>query len=188
MARDILTIPLLRSRHNALSPLLQSLSREDGAGLLLALRGMAGNTAHCQGVDQLQDKFLQKVHFLNNYCTCALSLTPDGHVFQDGLRMLITSSVEVASSTSRSSTNISSSAVMSTATGCEVIGTHDNGKKRGGSWIESVCDTLFALPLVMILNRISGVVVPDHSLFALEVKSSDVVVGDGLNVGDGDAM
>ena len=192
MARDILTIPLLRSRHNVLSPLLQSLSREDGAGLLLALRGMAGSTLPCQGVgvDQLQDKFLQKVHFLNNYCTCALSLTPDGLVFQDGLRMLITSSVEVASSTSRSSTDTTSSALMSTAAGSEAIGTgtYDNGKKRGGSWIESVCDTLFALPLVMILNRISGVVVPDHSLFALEVKSSDVVAGDGLSVSEGDAM
>lgn len=183
MARDILTIPLLKSRHNVLSPLLQSLSREDGAGLLLALRGMSDSTVTCQGGDHLQDKFLQKVHFLNNYCTCALSVTPDGHVFQDGLRMLVTSSSEIPESSSSSSPSpdaASSSSSSSSSLGG--AGLLDSGKKKGGSWIESVCDTLFALPLVMILNRMPGVLVPDHGIVSVEGKASDEGQNDAMQV------
>ena len=182
VARDILTIPLLKSRDKLLSPLLQSLSREDGAGLLLALRGMSDSTIICQGVDHLQDKFLQKVYFLNNYCTCALSVTPDGHVFQDGLRMLVTSSSEipVSSSSSSPSPDVSSSSSSSSSLGG--AGLLDSGKKKGGSWIESVCDTLFALPLVMILNRMPGVLVPDHGLVSVEGKSSDEGEKDAMQV------
>jgi hypothetical protein len=183
VARDILTIPLLKSRHNVLSPLLQSLSREDGAGLLLALRGMSDSTVTCQGGDHLQDKFLQKVHFLNNYCTCALSVTPDGHVFQDGLRMLVTSSSEIPGSSSTSSPSPDASSISSSSS-LSVGGTGliDSGKKKGGSWIESVCDTLFALPLVMILNRMPGVLVPDHGIVSVEGKASDVGQNDAMQV------
>lgn len=187
VARDILTIPLLKSRHNVLSPLLQSLSREDGAGLLLALRGMSDSTVTCQGGDHLQDKFLQKVHFLNNYCTCALSVTPDGHVFQDGLRMLVTSSsssseIPGSSSSSIPSPDASSTSSSSSSSSLGGAGPLDSGKKRGGSWIESVCDTLFALPLVMILNRMPGVLVPDHGIVSVEGKASDEGQSDAMQV------
>jgi hypothetical protein len=187
VARDILTIPLLKSRHNVLSPLLQSLSREDGAGLLLALRGMSDSTVTCQGGDHLQDKFLQKVHFLNNYCTCALSVTPDGHVFQDGLRMLVTSSSEIPGSSSSPSpspdaSSTSSSSSSSSTSSLGGTGLIDNIKKKGGSWIESVCDTLFALPLVMILNRMPGVLVPDHGIVSVEGKASDEGQNDAMQV------
>ena len=184
VARDILTIPLLKSRHNVLSPLLQSLSREDGAGLLLALRGMSDSTVTCQGGDHLQDKFLQKVHFLNNYCTCALSVTPDGHVFQDGLRMLVTSSSEIPGSSSSSSPSPDASSSSSSSSSSSLGGARplDSGKKKGGSWIESVCDTLFALPLVMILNRMPGVLVPDHGIVSVEGKASDECQSDAMQV------
>ena len=109
-------------------------------------------------ISVVSDKFLRKVHFFNNYCTCALSLTGEGSFSKNSMRMLVASTTpSFLSRVANESKNIDVDASGSaTVTGVGVgigVGTV---VEKGGSWIENVNDILHNMPLATVLSRMEA--------------------------------
>jgi hypothetical protein len=102
-------------------------------------------------VSVVTDKFLRKVHFFNNYCTCALSLTAEGSFSKNSMRMLVAStSQSLLSRAANDSKNTDVNEVGSASGSVTGAGT---GMEKGGSWIENVNDILLYVPLATLLTR-----------------------------------
>jgi hypothetical protein len=102
-------------------------------------------------ISVVTDKFLRKVHFFNNYCTCALSLTAEGSFSKNSMRMLVASTSP--SFLSRAANDIKNTEVNESGSASgSVIGT-GTGVDKGGSWIENVNDILLSMPLATLLSR-----------------------------------
>ena len=164
ISEEILTMPQLKNYSKILSPLLVKLSEDGGAGWVRALKGVCtagtdmgpgstpistnanlnanlngnlnGNSAGNFSLGGIIDeKFLRKIHYLNNFCSCSFALPSSNnldHLNRGNLRMLVTSEYSAERSSESS----------------------DSG--NGVTWISGVSDVLQSMPLVMILNRMQG--------------------------------
>lgn len=118
------------------------------------------NSTDSTRISVVTDTFLRKVHFFNNYCTCALSLTAEGTYSKDSMQMLVASSLpSFLSRTANECKNIDvGESGFATAMGTG-IGTGVEkgiGTGTGGSWIENVNDVLLYMPLATLLSRMQS--------------------------------
>ena len=189
LAEDILTIPELKSYITILSPILDSLAKDRGKGWLAALRIFtngtyrdASNRYNLNNDHSISDyRFLRKVYFLNNFCTCALSQTQDGSISSEGLKILVSSSASSSSSLSlRSSSPVvtSSGSVISSSNSKidsaanTVLAENIQVGGGGGSWIGTVCETLHSMPLITILNHLQFTTSLSSTSSTMGLKSS----------------